>query len=129
EYELTGATQGTGTSLDGVLFKFGVTTVTWTATDSSGNIGVCSFNVNVYSLDCIPRKVIIISPDYETEIIRVSIPPLIITNSVVLNDINGIDTGLLLVNGEIDISSLPSGMYFLIVDTNIGKLNQTVIKP
>src|SRR5690606_36671115 len=42
QYELTGATTGTGTSLDGVLFKFGVTTVTWTATDSSGNIGVCS---------------------------------------------------------------------------------------
>lgn len=46
-YELTGATTGTGTSLDGVVFNLGETTVTWTATDGSGNTDVCSFTVTV----------------------------------------------------------------------------------
>lgn len=46
-YELTGATTGTGTTLDGVIFNQGDTTVTWTATDSAGNTDVCSFTVTV----------------------------------------------------------------------------------
>src|SRR5690606_16936016 len=33
-YELSGATTGTGTSLDGVEFGLGETTITWTATDN-----------------------------------------------------------------------------------------------
>ncbi len=47
EYILTGATAGTGTTLDGVIFNLGETTVTWTATDGAGNINVCSFVVTV----------------------------------------------------------------------------------
>tara|TARA_R110000850_G_scaffold218852_1_gene344376 strand:- start:201 stop:4634 length:4434 start_codon:yes stop_codon:yes gene_type:complete len=46
-YELTGVTTGTGTSLDGVVFNLGETTVTWTATDGSTNTDVCSFTVTV----------------------------------------------------------------------------------
>jgi uncharacterized delta-60 repeat protein len=46
-YALTGATTGTGTTLDGVVFNLGVTTVTWTATDGSGNTNVCSNTVTV----------------------------------------------------------------------------------
>lgn len=46
-YVLTGATTGTGTSLSGVAFNLGTTTVTWTATDGSGNTSVCTFNVLV----------------------------------------------------------------------------------
>lgn len=46
-YTLTGVTTGTGTSLDGVVFNLGTTTVTWTATDNAGNVSTCSFNVNV----------------------------------------------------------------------------------
>src|SRR5690606_32774161 len=47
EYELTGATPGSGTSLDGVVFNLGVTTVTWTVTDGSGNTEDCFFTVTV----------------------------------------------------------------------------------
>src|SRR5688500_19630406 len=36
-----------GTSLNGVVYNLGVTTVTWTATDGSSNIDVCSFDVTV----------------------------------------------------------------------------------
>jgi len=46
-YELTDATTGTGTTLNGVAFNLGETTVTWTATDGSGNTAICSFTVTV----------------------------------------------------------------------------------
>jgi gliding motility-associated-like protein len=46
-YALTGATTGTGTSLNSVVFNLGLTTVTWTATDGSGNISTCSYTVTV----------------------------------------------------------------------------------
>ena len=46
-YTLSGVTSGTGTSLNGVSFNQGITTVTWTATDESGNTASCSFSVNV----------------------------------------------------------------------------------
>ena len=46
-YTLTGATTGTGTSLAGVVFNSGLTTVTWTAADAATNSTVCSFTVTV----------------------------------------------------------------------------------
>jgi len=46
-YTLAGATTGTGTTLNGVTFNLGTTTVTWTVTDASGNTATCTFNVNV----------------------------------------------------------------------------------
>jgi gliding motility-associated-like protein len=46
-YTLTGATTGTGTSLQNVDFNLGITTVTWTATDGSGNVRTCDFDVTV----------------------------------------------------------------------------------
>ena len=46
-YALTGATTGTGTTLNGVGFNVGTTTVTWTATDGLGNTNSCNFTVTV----------------------------------------------------------------------------------
>lgn len=46
-YTLSGATTGTGTTLNGIAFNSGTTTVTWTATDAAGNSGSCNFNVVV----------------------------------------------------------------------------------
>ncbi|MCB9016960.1 MAG: HYR domain-containing protein, partial [Lentimicrobiaceae bacterium] len=50
-YALSGATEvvsnPANTSLDGVTFNKGVTTVIWTAIDGSGNAGNCSFTVTV----------------------------------------------------------------------------------
>ena len=46
-YSLSGATSGTGTTLDGKVFNAGTTTVTWTAMDAAGNTDVCSFTVTV----------------------------------------------------------------------------------
>ena len=44
-YSLSGATTGTGTSLNNVEFNVGTTTVTWTATDINGNSSTCQFDV------------------------------------------------------------------------------------
>lgn len=46
-YTLTGETVGNGQTLDNVVFALGITTVTWTAIDNSGNTKVHSFTVNV----------------------------------------------------------------------------------
>ncbi|KAF0204274.1 MAG: hypothetical protein FD170_592 [Bacteroidetes bacterium] len=46
-YVLTGLTTGTGSSLNGVAFNTGVTTVTWTALDAIGNSSTCSYTVTV----------------------------------------------------------------------------------
>lgn len=46
-YELLGATSGTGTTLNGVVFNPGITTVTWTITDACLNISYCTFTVTI----------------------------------------------------------------------------------
>ena len=46
-YSLSGASSGTGTSLDNVNLLSGITTVTWTATDACGNTQICIFTVTV----------------------------------------------------------------------------------
>ncbi len=46
-YTLSGATSGTGTSLDNVEFNVGTTIVTWTATDINGLSSTCMFDVVV----------------------------------------------------------------------------------
>jgi gliding motility-associated-like protein len=56
-YNLTGATAGTGTSLNSVMFNVGATLVTWTATDVSGNISTCQFSVNVINSNLPPTAV------------------------------------------------------------------------
>jgi large repetitive protein len=67
-YTLSGSTTGTGTSLNGVAFNVGTTTVTWKATDSAGNVSNCIFTVTIIGLpviitqplsqlDCEGRKV------------------------------------------------------------------------
>jgi hypothetical protein len=46
-YTLTGATTGSGISLNGVGFNVGITSVTWTATDGLGNSSSCFYSVTV----------------------------------------------------------------------------------
>ncbi|MCH2230957.1 MAG: HYR domain-containing protein [Crocinitomicaceae bacterium] len=48
DYVLTGATTGTGNTLNGVTFNQGTTTITWTNTDQSGNTSTpCSIDVTI----------------------------------------------------------------------------------
>ncbi len=44
-YTLSGASSGTGSSLNNVQFNVGTTTVTWSATDINANNSTCSFDV------------------------------------------------------------------------------------
>ena len=46
-YSLTGVTLGSGTSLSGVVFNKGVTTVTWSVTDGVNPAVTCSYTVTV----------------------------------------------------------------------------------
>ncbi|WP_040474117.1 HYR domain-containing protein, partial [Flavobacterium frigoris] len=46
-YELSGATSGTGTSLNGIVFNKGITTVTWSVTDGINATINCDFTVTV----------------------------------------------------------------------------------
>jgi len=50
-YSISGATTGSGSSLVGVAFNTGVSTVTWTVTDKSGNTSTCSFTVEVSNVE------------------------------------------------------------------------------
>lgn len=46
-YVLSGATSGSGSSLDGIIFNNGTTNVIWTAIDASGLTATCSYTVIV----------------------------------------------------------------------------------
>jgi hypothetical protein len=51
-WTLSGATQGEGlTSLDGVAFNIGTTTVDWVVSDSSGNFVTCNYLVQVTDIE------------------------------------------------------------------------------
>jgi len=52
-YTLSGATTGTGTSLNNVEFGVGTTTVTWTATDVNGNSSTCQFDVVINEMPAV----------------------------------------------------------------------------
>ena len=61
-YTLSGATTGTGTSLNGVTFSQGITTVTWNVSDIAGLTATCDFTVEVIdntspSVSCITDQV------------------------------------------------------------------------
>ena len=62
-YTLLGATTGTGSSLDGVVFNSGITTVNWIVDDGSGNTAPCSHTVTVTDIqapiiNCIPDEIV-----------------------------------------------------------------------
>jgi len=50
-FVISGSTTGSGNSLNGVAFNIGISTVTWTATDKSGNISSCSYTVEVKDVE------------------------------------------------------------------------------
>lgn len=62
-YNLTGVTSGTGTTLNGVTFNVGVTTVTWTITDGAGLTAQCAYTVTVEdnedpTINCIANQTV-----------------------------------------------------------------------
>lgn len=55
-YLLSGATVGTGSSLNGVTLNIGETNIKWTATDNSGNSSYCLLKVTVLDSNLPPKS-------------------------------------------------------------------------
>ncbi len=67
-------------------------------------------------------------PNPTTDILNVKVPANITVNSASLVSVLGANTGLKLVNGTINTSSLASGVYILTVNTSAGTMTQKVVK-
>ena len=81
-YNLTGATIGSGSALNGVVFNKGITTVTWTAIDATGNSEVCIFTVEVIDIEQ-PENVICKSVTFNLDNNgTVTVYPVNISNSI-----------------------------------------------
>ncbi len=67
-------------------------------------------------------------PNPTTDILNVKVPANVTVNSASLVNVLGANTGLRLVNGTINTSSLASGVYILTVNTSAGTMTQKVVK-
>jgi len=67
-------------------------------------------------------------PNPAQNILNVAIPSSVEVNSAQLFDILGKDTGIQLVNGQMNTASLARGVYLLNVNTNAGTLTQKIVK-
>jgi len=124
-YTLSGSTTGSGTSLNGVAFNVGTTTVTWTAIDTGGNTSNCIFSVTINGLPATPIVGIINQPDCVTP-----------TGNVVLSGLpigGTINPGAISYPGTtFTISGLTAGLYnFTVSNSTCTSLASTnvVINP
>lgn len=115
------------------IFPVGVTTVTYILTDAAGNIGLCSFIVNVEANE---------APEFNAgcEDITISLDPgdcyAAINPPIDLSNTCGIDTVVYSINGEpIDLNQIPIGTTNITIDAtdiygNIGtcSFNITVLE-
>lgn len=67
-------------------------------------------------------------PNPTTDIFNVSLPSNVVVNSSSVVDILGKTTGVGYNNGQVNVTSLSTGVYFLKLDTNFGTYTQKVIK-
>ncbi len=69
-----------------------------------------------------------IYPNPTTNILNVNVPSNIEVNSASLYDVLGKNTGVQLVNGQMNTSNLSRGVYILNIDTAEGTLTQKIVK-
>lgn len=69
-----------------------------------------------------------IYPNPASDILMVKLPSTVEVNNAVLYDVLGKNTGVTLVNGELNVSSLSRGVYILTLNTTAGTLTQKVVK-
>lgn len=87
--------------------------------------GVCTFlNVNEVSL----QSLISLYPNPATDIVTINKTSDISIDSVTIFDTLGKSISLQLVNGQVNISALTSGVYFMNINTSRGSLTQKIIK-
>ncbi|AFL81776.1 hypothetical protein Aeqsu_2316 [Aequorivita sublithincola DSM 14238] len=74
------------------------------------------------------ENLVVVFPNPTTDILNVKVPASVNVNNANLINILGANTGLRLVNGSIDTSSLSSGFYILTLNTSAGTLTQKILK-
>ncbi len=127
-YELSGATTGSGTTLDGVSFAQGTTTVVWIATDSNGNSTICSFDViveNLLGLADIDENLSTLSlfPNPATQQITIHNPSFLEIDTIHVYDLLGRLVITKNMSGvaespKLDISTLAAAVYMVVVESN-----------
>lgn len=67
-------------------------------------------------------------PNPTTDVFNVQLPSNVVVNASSLVDVLGKTTGVVYSNGQMDVSALAPGVYFLNLDTNFGAYTQKVVK-
>lgn len=67
-------------------------------------------------------------PNPAIDVINIKTPSNIQVTGATLYDLLGKNTGVVVANGQVDVSGLSRGVYMLTVDTNEGSLTQKIIK-
>ncbi len=137
-YVLTGATTGSGTTLDGVTFSQGTTKVIWTATDSNGNNSVCSFDVTIENLLGIgdndeTENILSLFPNPANQSVTIYNPGNLEIDAVLVYDLLGrlvISKKTLgaVGNQNLDISTLAASVYMIVTESNGKTLAMRLIK-
>jgi len=90
----------------------------WTLTDEEIILGVGDNLEDMVS----------IYPNPTTDVLNVSIPSNVEVESTQLIDVLGRNTGLQLVNGQLNTSNLATGVYVLRIETSAGSLTRKIVK-
>lgn len=86
-----------------------------------GQCGKLGSNENIANL-------VSVYPNPTTDILNVKFPANVTVNSATLVNLLGADTGLRIMNGTINTSTLSNGVYTLILNTSSGTMTQKIIK-
>lgn len=106
-----------------------------TSVEVEGNAGSGELVGNMQFGDCRPLGLnsnllsqVSVYPNPTDDILNIQVPANITVNGATLVTILGANTGLRLVNGTINTSSLQSGVYLLTLNTSAGTLTQKIVK-
>jgi hypothetical protein len=125
-------------TLDGAVFPSGITTVTWTVTDSSGNEASCSFDVKVVSdtgIDLLIDYNVTVYPNPVNDILTIEFAEMVSSEEILISitDISGrlvltLTETLLNKRTQINTTILEKGVYFITLDFDKGSFTEIFIK-
>ena len=112
---------------------FGAGATSWTALSALGvTFGSVAFVVEgepaVLSVGDNVSDLVSVFPNPTSDVLNVRVPSNISVTGATLFDVLGNDSGVRLVNGQINTASLATGVYLLNVETSAGTLTQKVVK-
>lgn len=137
-YILSGNTIGTGTTLDGVVFRIGTTTVTWKAIDTQGNVASSSFTVTINSVlgsndNQTDFNGITLFPNPATQTITIHNPNFIAIENVTIYDVLGRlvlhqNTKETIGNSNINLQTLSAEVYMVVLESEGKQLVVRLVK-